>query len=144
MTATVASDDLRQRREDRLLRLLDAENRHDLDAICAVFPHPRYELIGTHKVYDGREQVGHYLHERSNAFPDYRYELIAHHHADDAVIAEVWVTGTLLGSIEGAERIEPTGRGFRCRMAAFFLFRGDTLDTVRIYFDTATIARQLA
>ncbi len=137
--------ELRGAREERLLRLIDAENRQDLDALCAEFPHPRYELIGTHKVYDGREQVGQYLRERSAAFPDYRSELITHYHADDAVIAEVWVTGTLLGAIDGAhERIEPTGHGFRCRMATFFTFTGDRLGAARIYFDTATIARQLA
>lgn len=137
--------DLRRTREERLLRLIEAENQHDLEALCAEFPHPRYELIGTHKVYDGRDQVSLYLKERSAAFPDYRSELITHYHADDAVIAEVWVTGTLLGPIDSAhERIDPTGHGFRCRMAIFYSFTGERLDSARIYFDTATIARQLA
>lgn len=137
--------ELRSAREAVLTRLLDAENNQDLEAICAEFPHPRYELVGTHKIYDGRDQVGHYLKERSAAFPDYRYELVTLHHADDAVIAVVVVTGTLLGAIESTgDPIDPTGRGFHCRMAVFYLFRGDRLDAARIYFDTATIARQLA
>jgi len=137
--------DVRQSREVTLLALIDAENRNDLDAVCAAFPHPRYELIGTHKVYDGTEQVGAYLRDRAAAFPDYRSELITYHHADEAVIAEVWISGTLLGAIaRDHDAIAPTGRGFRCRMAAFFSFNGTRLDSARIYFDTATIARQLA
>ena len=49
--------------------------------------------------------------------------------------------GTHRGRIEG---IDPSGKGFRCRMAAFFLFDGDRLTCSRTYFDHATIARQLA
>ncbi len=32
--------DLRQSRETTLLALIDAENRNDLAAVCAAFPHP--------------------------------------------------------------------------------------------------------
>ncbi len=141
MSDAAATDEVRARREATILALLDAENRNDLDALAEVFPAPRYELVGTHKVYDGIEAVSRWLKERNAAFPDYRYELIAHYHADDAVIAEVWVMGTHLGSIE---HIPPSGKGFRCRMAVFFLFRGEQLACFRIYFDNATIARQLA
>jgi predicted ester cyclase len=63
------------------------------------------------------------------------------YHSADALIAELWVTGTHLGRIEG---IEPTNKGVRFAMAAFFLFDGDELTCVRNYFDHATIARQLA
>jgi steroid delta-isomerase-like uncharacterized protein len=124
-----------------LLELIEAENALDLERLLAVFPHPRYELVGTHKVYDGRDQVERHLKERRGAFPDYRSELVAVHHAEDAVIAEVWMHGTHLGNIEN---IPPSGRAFRCRMAVFFLFEEDRLTCERIYFDQATIAKQLA
>lgn len=140
-TTTAPDAELRARREATILALLDAENRNDLEALVEVFPRPRYELVGTHKVYDGVDAVAGWLRERNAAFPDYRSELIAHHHADDAVIAEVWVLGTHLGPIE---HIPPSGKGFRCRMAVFFLFAGERLTCFRIYFDNATIARQLA
>ena len=39
--------------------------------------------------------------------------------------------------------MKPTGREFRCRMAAFFLFEGEGLVCERVYFDSATILRQL-
>ena len=41
--------------------------------------------------------------------------------------------------------IEPTGREFRCRMTAFFVFGAgrDGIECERVYFDSATILRQL-
>ena len=141
MRATVTDESLRRKREQTLLELIEIENNLDLDRLPEVFPHPRYELIGNNRVYDGVDDCAHYLKERGNAFPDYRGELIAYYHADDAVIGEVWIMGTHAGHIMG---LDPSGKGFRCRMAAFFLFEGETLTCARIYFDRATIARQLA
>jgi len=134
-------EDLRATREEAIRTLLDAENNLDIEQLLSVFPHPRYELIGNHKVYDGRDAVEQHLKERRAAFPDYHFELIARHHADDAVIAEAWMIGTHLGPIEN---IAPTGKGFRCRMAMVFTFDGPRLTALRAYFDQATIARQLA
>ncbi|HXH57029.1 ester cyclase [Iamia sp.] len=37
----------------------------------------------------------------------------------------------------------PTGREFRCRMAAVFEFAGDRITCERVYFDSGTILRQL-
>jgi hypothetical protein len=62
------------------------------------------------------------------------------HHADDAVIVEFDLLGTHLGSFRG---LPPTGRAFKCRMTAFFLFEEDRLVGERVYFDSATIQRQL-
>lgn len=137
----MADDTLRLQREATIVTLLAVEQDLDIERLAQVFPNPRYELIGNNRVYDGLEVCARYLKERRNAFPDYRAEPIALHHSDDAVIAEAWVTGTHVGPIEA---IEPSGKGFRFRMAAFFLFEGHTLVCVRNYFDHATIARQLA
>jgi predicted ester cyclase len=137
----VADEVQRRRRESTIVALLEVEQNLDVTRLEQVFPHPRYELIGNNRVYDGLEVCARYLKERRNAFPDYKAELIALHHADEAVIAEAWVSGTHVGRIES---IDPTGKGFRFRMAAFFLFDGPSLRCVRNYFDHATIARQLA
>jgi predicted ester cyclase len=131
----------RRRRESIITELLEVERNLDIDRLRQIFPHPRYELIGNNRVDDGLEVCARYLKERRNAFPDDKAELIAMYHADDAVIAEAWVTGTHVGRIES---IDPTNKGFRFRMATFFLFDGPTLTCVRNYFDHATIARQLA
>jgi predicted ester cyclase len=137
----MTDDELRLQREATIVSLLDVEQNLDIERLAQIFPHPRYELIGNNRVYEGLEVCARYLKERRNAFPDYRAEPIALHHADDAVIAEAWVTGTHVGRIEA---IDPSGKGFRFRMAAFFLFDGPRLVCVRNYFDHATIARQLA
>jgi hypothetical protein len=37
----------------------------------------------------------------------------------------------------------PTGKAFKCRMTAFFIFEGRDLVCERVYFDAATMLRQL-
>lgn len=131
---------LRARREAIVREHMESENRHEFDVTIGTFAHPRYELIATGEVHDGEEQVRRYFAETRAAFPDQRNELIALHHCEDAVIAEFDLLGTHSGPLRG---LPPTGRSFRCRMAAFFLFEEERLVCERVYFDTATILRQL-
>ena len=134
---------LRERREALVREHMDSENRHDYDATIATFGHPRYELIATDRVFDGEADVRTYFKESRTAFPDQRNELIELHHADHAVIAEFWLLGTHTGPLGG---LEPTGRSFRCRMTAFFIFDEEDparLVCERVYFDSGTILRQL-
>jgi len=131
---------LREEREAVVRRHMEAENVHDFDTVIETFSHPRYELIATDQVHDGETAVREYFRESRTAFPDQRNELIALHHIDDGVIAEFWLLGTHLGELFG---IAPTGKSFRCRMAAFFLFDGTYIVCERVYFDSATILRQV-
>ncbi len=121
-------------------RHMEAENVHDFDAVIDTFSHPRYELIATDRVHDGEVEVRDYFRETRTAFPDQRNELISLRHSDDGVIVEFWLKGTHRGPLLG---IEPTGRSFECRMCAFFLFEGHEIVCERVYFDSATILRQL-
>lgn len=132
--------ELREHRERVVREHMESENVHEFDRTLATFGHPRYELIATGQVHDGAAEVSEYFRSSRAAFPDQRNELIAMHHADDAVITEFWLLGTHLGELAG---LSPTGREFRCRMTAFFLFEGRDLVCERVYFDTATILRQL-
>jgi steroid delta-isomerase-like uncharacterized protein len=134
------SADLRARREAVVREHMEAENVHEFDRVIDTFSHPRYELIATDRIHDGEDAVREYFRETRTAFPDQRNELISLRHAEDAVIVEFWLLGTHLGPLLG---IEPTGRTFRCRMAAFFLFEDDRIVCERVYFDSATILRQL-
>jgi len=134
------SADLRARREAVGREHMEAENVHEFDRVIDTFSHPRYELIATDRIHDGEDAVREYFRETRTAFPDQRNELISLRHAEDAVIVEFWLLGTHLGPLLG---IEPTGRTFRCRMAAFFLFEDDRIVCERVYFDSATILRQL-
>jgi steroid delta-isomerase-like uncharacterized protein len=133
-------DDIQREREAIVRRHMESENVHDFDTTLATFRRPRYELIATGAVHDGPEAVWAYFRETRAAFPDQRNELISLRHADDAVIVEFWLLGTHRGPLGG---LAPTGRAFRCRMTAFFLFEDTGLVCERVYFDSATILRQL-
>ena len=132
--------DLRQRREATVREHMASENHHDFDTTIGTFGHPRYELVPTGDVFDGEQEVRAYFAESRTAFPDQRNEVVALHHADDAVIVEFDLLGTHLGRLRA---LPPTGRSFRCRMTAYFLFDGDQLVCERVYFDQLTIMRQL-
>jgi steroid delta-isomerase-like uncharacterized protein len=136
------TETLRARREAVVREHMDSENRHDFDATLKTFDHPRYEIIATGDVYDGAEEVSEYYRTSRAAFPDQRNENVVLHHADDGVIVEFDLLGTHEGELRG---IAPTGKSFRCRMAAFFLFEPgtDRIAIERVYFDQATIAAQL-
>jgi len=119
---------------------MDSENRQAFDETLATFAYPRYELIATGEVHDGADAVSRYYDETRRAFPDQRNEVHALHHTDDGVFVEFDLLGTHLGTLRG---MPPTGRSFRCRMVALFLFEGDRIVIERVYFDAATILRQL-
>ncbi len=129
-------------REAVVRRHMESENVHDFDVTIATFAHPRYEIVPTGAVHDGEEAVRAYFKESRAAFPDQRNELISMRHADDAVVVEFWLLGTHRGPLAG---VPPTGRSFRCRMTALFLFEdaGTGIVCERVYFDSATILRQL-
>ena len=134
--------DLRERRLAIVREHMQSENRHEFGVTMSTFDHPRYEIIPTGDVYDGEEQVSEYFRITRAAFPDQRNENAVLHVADDAVIAEFDLLGTHEGELRG---IPPTGRSFRCRVCALFLFEpdGDHIVCERVYFDQATIAGQL-
>ena len=138
----MTADDLVARRLAVVREHMDSENRHEYDATMATFDHPRYEIVPTGDVYDGEEEVREYFRVTRTAFPDQRNENAVFHHADDAVIVEFDLLGTHEGELRG---MAPTGKSFRCRMVAFFLFEpgGEGIVCERVYFDTATIAAQL-
>jgi steroid delta-isomerase-like uncharacterized protein len=132
--------DLPAARDAVIREHMESENRLDFDVTIATFDHPRYELVGTGQVFDGEEQVRAYYAASRAAFPDQRNEIHTLRHTDDAVIVEFDLLGTHLGDFAG---FAPTGRTFRCRMAAIFEFDGDRIVCERIYFDSGTILRQL-
>ena len=121
---------------------MESENRLDFEATLRTFAHPRYELIATGEVFDGDEAVRGYYAASRAAFPDQRNRVLAMHHADAGVIVEFELMGTHRGPMRG---IPATGRDFTCRMVALFLFEDDAdrISCERVYFDAATILRQL-
>jgi steroid delta-isomerase-like uncharacterized protein len=139
----VSTGNVRQRREAIVRTHMQAENAHDFETVMGTFAHPRYEIIPTGQVHDGDAAVRQYFKDTRSAFPDQRNELISLRQADDAVVVEFWLLGTQRGPLGG---IAPSGKSFRVRMTALFLFEGDGDRIVceRVYFDAASMRRQLS
>ena len=138
----MTADDLRARREAVVRLHMEAENEHDYDTVLGTFARPRYELMATGQVFDGEDEVRQYFTLSRTPFPDQRNELVSIRSTDDAVVVELDLLGTHLGPLAGAE---PTGRTFRSRMCALFVFEdgGEGITCERVYFNPGDIVRQL-
>jgi steroid delta-isomerase-like uncharacterized protein len=139
---TTTDADLAERRLEVVRDHMESENRLAFDETLATFTHPHYELVATGTVFDGADEVMGYYRSSRTAFPDQRNEIHSLRVADDAVIVEFDLLGTHEGEFLG---IPGTGREFRCRMCAFFVFEAgtDRIAVERIYFDAGTILGQL-
>lgn len=117
------------------------ENEHNLDAILATYASsPRYddEPYGEH--HAGIDSVRAYYERLMRALPDLRIEVERRHATPDAVIVECTISGTHLGEWRG---LPATGRAVRFPLCAVYTFDGDRLAGERIYYDRATVLRQV-
>lgn len=139
-------NDLAEQRIALVAKHMASEITHDFDVTLSTFDLPRYELFGAGQVLDGAEAVMNYFKASRRAFPDQANEPILLRAMDDAVLAEFWLTGTHQGPIQTPQgELAPTGKKIRVRMAAVFEFApgGTGIVCERVYFDSATILRQL-
>lgn len=139
--ATTTIPTLREQREAVVKAHIEAEAvTHDVAAALATFRHPRYEVPAVGAIADGPEAVHGLLSQLLGAFPDFWLHQLALYHADDTVIVEVKFGGTHRGVWAG---IPPTGNQMEVQSACIFVFEGDGLVCEKVYFDHATILRQL-
>ena len=139
--ATTASNSIRVRREAIVNAHIEAEAvSHDAAATVATFRHPRYEVPALGAIVDGAEAVHALVSGIVSAFPDFYLHKDTLYHADDAVIVEARFGGTQRGTWAG---IDPTGRKMEVQGVLIFVFEGDDLVCEKVYFDHATILRQL-
>jgi predicted ester cyclase len=133
---------LHARREAVVRAHIEAEAvRHDVAATLATFKHAQYDVPALGGVVDGATGVDGLLHALFAAYPDFWLRECTHYHAENAVIVECVFGGTQQGDWGG---ISPTGRKMEVAAALFFLFDStDGLLCERVYFDQATVLRQL-
>jgi predicted ester cyclase len=117
-------------REQIIRAHIDAENRHDIDAALATFERPRYELVSTGQVIDGRTAVAEMHREVLAAVPDMAVELLSIDHQESSSIARFEMTGTDVGGYQGAK---PTGKKVRIVGIAQYLFGETGLVCERVY-----------
>lgn len=137
--ATPSRTTLQQAREAVVRRHIAAEEVHDIEATVATFYSPRYE-VAPFGVSDGADAVRDLLKTMITGFPDWHINSGPLRHGDDFVFVEVGMTGTHNGPWGGWE---PTGRRMDVKVACVFEFEEDRLVCEKVYFDMATVMRQL-
>ncbi len=118
------------------------ENAHDLDGIMGTFgADARYDDKPWRERHVGRDAVRAYYQSMLGAAPDLHIAIRQSHVTADAVILEVVITGTHLGTWRG---LPPTGYRLEFPLCGIFSFGADgKLAGERIYYDRATVLRQL-
>lgn len=140
--ATMATTSLRAMRETVVDAHIEAEAvNHDAAATVATFQHPRYEVPALGAIVDGAEGVGGLVGGLLAAFPDFYLNRLGTYHADDAVIVECKFGGTHGGNWAG---IEATCKKMEVQAVLIFVFDGEGLVCEKVYFDHATILRQIS
>jgi steroid delta-isomerase-like uncharacterized protein len=119
-----------------------SENLHDLEAVMATFgAEARYddEPWGDHR--EGRDGVRSYYTELLRALPDLAIEVMRRHVSSDCIVLEVGIRGTHGGAWRG---LPATGRRVDFPLCGVYTFDADDrLAGERIYYDRATVLRQL-
>ncbi|WP_101297192.1 ester cyclase [Halegenticoccus soli] len=135
----------REAREARLTLVEEHvrhENRHDLDAVMATFgATPEYEDTPWRGHHTGRDGVRAYYEGLLRAVPDLHIDVQRRHVTDEHVVLEVVISGTHTGPWRG---LPGTGRRVEFPLCAVYSFdEEDKLAGERIYYDRATVLRQL-
>jgi steroid delta-isomerase-like uncharacterized protein len=118
------------------------ENNHDLQGIMSTFgDSAAYEEQPWNECYEGLDAVRGYYTQLLTALPDLDIDVRRRHVADDAIVLEVIISGTHQGAWRG---LPATGRRVRFPLCATYTFTpDDKLAGERIYYDRATVFRQL-
>jgi steroid delta-isomerase-like uncharacterized protein len=118
------------------------ENEHDLEGVLRTFGHTaRYEDEAWGERYEGGDGVRSFYDRLMKALPDLEIEVVRRHVTDDAVLLEVMIRGTQLGEWRG---LPATGRRVEVPLCGVYTFdSNDRLAGERIYYDRATVLRQL-
>jgi steroid delta-isomerase-like uncharacterized protein len=118
------------------------ENRHDLDALMAPFgAQARFDDEPWGDRREGPEAVRAYYGELLDALPDLVIDVRRRHAADEAVVLEVVIRGTHLGSWRG---LPATGRRVEVPLCGVFEFDAENrLAGERVFYDRAAVLAQL-
>jgi len=118
------------------------ENEHHLEGVLSTFGETaNYQDEAWGDSYPGRDGVRSYYEQLMAALPDLEIQVRQQHVTDDNILLEVLIRGTHLGPWRG---LPATGRRVEIPLCGVFTFDdGDRLAGERIYYDRATVLRQL-
>src|SRR5262245_18133581 len=122
-------------------RYFDAWNRRSpVDIVGAIQSGGTYEDPMTGGPLSG-SAIAQYAGGLFEAFPDLSFEIVSAAETGPTSVAAQWIMrGTNTGSMNGAP---PTGRTVTLPGADFITTNGDMVASVKGYFDTADVPRQL-
>lgn len=117
------------------------ENDHDVESVLKTFgATPRYDDEPNDEHHLGVESIHRYYEDLMRALPDLHIDVKRRHVTDDALTLEVEISGTHDGPWRG---LPATGRRVNFPLCAIYTFDGDKLAGERIYYDRATVFRQV-
>ena len=121
---------------------VERENAHDLEGVMATFGEgARYHEQAWGEEYRDRDGVRAYYEALITALPDLFIDIKQRHVTEDEIVLEVIIRGTHLGNWRG---LPATHRRLEFPLCAVYTFTADDkLAGERIYYDRATVLRQL-
>jgi steroid delta-isomerase-like uncharacterized protein len=142
MASTAFPKDRRAARLALVEQHVRFENDHNLEGILGTFgDNPRYEDEAWGDKYAGQDEVRSFYKQLMTALPDLQIQIQQRHLTDDAVLLEVLIRGTQLGPWRG---LPATGRKVEVPLCGVYTFdEADRLSAERIYYDRASVLRQL-
>jgi steroid delta-isomerase-like uncharacterized protein len=140
-TASIPKD----RRAERIAIVeqhIRLENAHDLEGVLGTFGQDaRYDDEPWNEHYKNIDGVRTFYSQLMTALPDLQIDIQRRHVTDDAILVEVIIRGTQLGSWRG---LPATGRRVEIPLCGVYTFDvDDRLAGEKIYYDRATVLRQL-
>jgi steroid delta-isomerase-like uncharacterized protein len=123
-------------------RHIHLENQHDLEGVLRTFGDlAQYDDEAWGEHYAGRNGVRQFYEQLMRALPNLQIVVQRRYITDEAIIVEVLILGTHLGSWRG---LPATGRRVEIPLCGIYTFDGDDqLAGEKIYYDRATVLRQL-
>jgi steroid delta-isomerase-like uncharacterized protein len=118
------------------------ENAHDLEGVLNTFgDRATYDDEPWSDHREGRDGVRGYYEQLLRSVPDLQIDVLREHIAEDTIVVEVVIRGTHVGTWRG---LPGTGRRVAVPLCGTYTFdENDRLAGERIYYDRATVLRQL-
>lgn len=118
-----------------------AENRRSIEGLLETLcSEPIYKIMATNATFKGREQVAKFYTGLFDGVADATFELINAFVGEEGVVEESILRGTHRGTLFG---IPATGHEIALPLTIVFPILNGQIMGERLYFDLATLARQL-
>jgi steroid delta-isomerase-like uncharacterized protein len=131
----------------RMQRLVDihmsAENQGDIDGAVAVYTDDvEHDVVGfPDNPSRGKDAARNFYAYLTANFRSQSWDILRQYFADDAMVLEQLMTGTVIGSLLG---LPGNGRRISFRMMHVFEFRDGLISRENIWLDSAAVIDQLS